>query len=617
MDKILLYMLVAILTSYVTSAQTDRWQQKVKYSIDVNLNVQTNTMKGKEVITYWNNSPDSLDKIFVHLFWNAFQPGSMMDEKSNYAGRVILGRDPKGNIIRDWDRRVADRIGKLSPEETGHQHIQTVRVNGKSISPEIHQTIMKIPLQQPILPKSSAVIEIVFETQVPLIIRRAGRDNAEGVRYSMAQWYPKIAAYDHEGWHPYQYIAREFYAPFGEFNVNITIDKNYMLAGSGTIVNPNEVGYGYGIVKGMPKSGGEDITWKFKANNIHDFVWAADPGFTMIKRKTEKGPLLYFVYKKTNEENEDKWKKLADTVEMIYPFIEKTFGPYRYPNYSFIQGGDGGMEYPMATLLRGPGIGTALHEWGHNWYQGVLASNEALHPWMDEGGATYFEERIRGWINKDSMWYSGGYDGYYALVNSKLEEPMTTHADHYNTNYAYSLAAYSKGMVFYTQLAYIIGNKNMDAFLLDYEKQWKFKHPTPDDMVEVAEKVSGMQLKWYKDYWVNTTKVIDYAIGDVVENNDTTLVELKKDGTMPMPLDILVTYKDGSQEMINIPVDLTFGQKPPENNYYPWRFAETWDWTNQTYVLKLPAKKADIASIEIDPSKRLADVNQKNNFWKT
>ncbi len=617
MNRVLLYTTVLLFAALNGHAQIDRWQQKIKYSIDVNLDVKTNIMKGKEVVTYWNNSPDSLDKIFVHLFWNAFQPGSMMDERSNYAGRVILGRDNKGNIIRDWDKRVADRISKLAPNEAGYQRIQTVRVNGQVITPEITQTIMKIPLQQHILPGRSAVIEIVFEAQVPLQIRRAGRDNAEGVRYSMAQWYPKIAAYDHEGWHPNQYIAREFYAPFGEFNVNITLDKHYMVAGSGTIINPNEVGYNYGVVKGMPRTNAEKLTWKFKANNIHDFVWGADPDYAMIRRKVERGPLLYFVYKKTNEEYDDKWKKLADTIELVYPFIEKTFGPYRYPNYSFIQGADGGMEYPMATLIKGPGVGTALHELGHNWYQGTIASNEGAYAWMDEGGATYFEQRIRGWINKDSMWYLNSYDSYYNLVKSKLEEPMSTHADHFNTNYAYSQAAYGKGMVFYAQLAYIIGNKKMDEFLLEYERQWKFKHPTPADMVRVAEHVSGLQLKWYKDYWANTTRTIDYAIGDVVAgNNDTTLVELRRDGGMPMPVDILVTYKNKARELVSIATDLMFGHKEPENNYYRWSFPPAWNWTNQTYVLKLPTNRANIVSIEIDPSKRLADVEQKNNVWE-
>ncbi len=347
--------------------------------------------------------------------------------------------------------------------------------------------------------------------------------------------------------------------------------------------------------------------------NIHDFVWAADTAYTMFKREVDNGPLLYFVYRKKDEATENRWKKMADTIQMSFPFITKTFGPYRYPSYAFIQAGDGGMEYPMATLIKGPSLGTALHELGHNWYQGTIGSNEALFAWMDEGGASYFEERVTGNFRKDSMWYVGSYKSYYDLVASRLEEPMTTHADHFNTNYAYSLAAYGKGMIFYTQLSYIIGNKNMDDFLRRFEDEWKFRHPEPYDMIRVAEEVSGMQLQWYKDYWVNTTRVIDYAIGDVTELRDSTMIEIRNEGNLPMPVDVLITYTNNSREMYSIPVDLMYGHKPAENNYYPWKFLPAWDWTNRNYTFKIPARKNLIRSIEIDPSKRLADINQSNN----
>lgn len=611
-----LFFALIVFNSYSLFAQVDKWQQKVNYSIDVKLDVNTNILKGKEVITYWNNSPDSLNKIFFHLFWNAFRPGSMMDQRSIAAGEIILGRDRNGNIIRDWDSRITDRISKLKPEEQGYQNIKLVRVNGVEVIPKIDQTIMEVPLNKKILPHTSAVLEIVFEAQVPIQIRRSGRYNAEGVKYSMSQWYPKIAAYDQRGWHAYQYIAREFYAPFGNFDVNISIDKNYMLAGTGTIINPNEVGYGYGIIKGTPETNSKDIIWRFKANNVHDFVWAADDDYTMIRRKIDRGPLLYFVYKKTNDAYDTRWQNLADTMELVLLFIEKTFGPYRYPNYSFIQAGDGGMEYPMATFIKGPSIGTAIHEWGHNWFQGIIGTNEALYPWMDEGGASYLEDRVQGFLNKDSLWYKNSYKGYYDLVASRLEEPMSTHADRFSTNYAYSLAAYSKGMVFYEQLSYIIGNANMDKFLLQYENLWKYKQPEPHDMVKVAEDVSGLQLQWYKDYWINTTKVIDYAIATVSSSNDSTHVELKNEGSIPMPLDVLVKLKDGQLKMYNIPVSFMYGHKPPENNYYPWSFENEWYWTSATYILKIPYRKEDILSIEIDPSKRMADVNQSNNLWQ-
>ena len=132
-------------------------------------------------------------------------------------------------------------------------------------------------------------------------------------------------------------------------------------------------------------------------------------------------------------------------------------------------------------------------------------------------------------------------------------------------------------------------------------------------MIRVAEEVSGMQLQWYKDYWVNTTRVIDYAIGDVTELRDSTMIEIRNEGNLPMPVDVLITYTNNSREMYSIPVDLMYGHKPAENNYYPWKFLPAWDWTNRNYTFKIPARKNLIRSIEIDPSKRLADINQSNN----
>ncbi len=598
-------------------AQPERWQQKVKYSIDAKLDVNTNLLSGKENIIYWNNSPDTLHRIFIHLYWNAFQPGSMMDIRSQELGKKILGYTKNGYEVRDWDERVRDRISHLSPTEQGFQQIEYVEVNGVNQKLIEHETILEVDLDRPLLPKSQNNLKIKFNAQVPVQIRRSGRDNAEGVRFSMSQWYPKIAEYDYEGWNANPYIAREFYGVWGDFNVNITIDKNYLVAATGTIQNPEEVGFGYGKIQGVPKTTSTTTTWHFAAHNVHDFVWAADNDYTLLKRQIKGGPLFYFVYKKKDTTTDKQWNILADSVAYLYPhFIAKTFGNYPYNNYSFIQGGDGGMEYPMATLIKSASIGTALHEFGHSWYQGVLGSNESLFPWMDEGGATYFQTRIAGWSARDSLWYKRSYDSYFKLVKSGLEEPMTTHADHYNTNYGYELAAYGKGAVFYEQLSYIIGNKNMDKFLLEYYKVWQFKHPNANDLIRIAEKVSGLELEWYKQYWIYSTKTIDYAIGKVSSKENHAIVSLQRIGKMPMPLDILVTYKDGSEEMYNIPVGMMYGHKPAENNYYPWIFAPEWRWTSPSYDLELSKPALEIKSIVIDPTQRMADVDRVNNVWQ-
>ena len=599
------------------NAQSDRWQQRIKYQINVDMDVLSNRFSGEEKITYWNNSPDTLFRLFFHAYWNAFQPNSMMDVRSRELGKIILGYDKKGNEVYDWDSRVKDRISKLKPDEIGYQKITSVKIAGIEQLLKNHETILEVKLATPIPPHSKTSLNVFFEAQVPLQVRRSGRDNAEGIRYSMSQWYPKMAEYDYQGWNANPYVAREFYGVWGDYDVAINIDSSYMLAASGTLQNPDEIGFGYQNASSNKLNNLNNTlakkTWKFSVQNVHDFVWAADPTYTMIKRQPKNGPLLYIIYKKVDS-LETKWQKLADTVELAYPFMAKTFGAYPYKNYSFIQGGDGGMEYPMATLIKNADIGTALHEWMHSWFQGMLASNESLFPWMDEGFTSYAESRITAYLhgNKNFI-YADDYRGYFDLVKSGREEPMSTHADHYGSNYAYLRAVYSKGSVFLSQLGYITGTETIDKILQTYYNEWRFKHPNANDFIKVAEKVSGMELQLYKEYWMNTTKTIDYALGDISFENGKTKLLLKRLGNMPMPIDVLVTYKDGTRELHYIPLNLMYGAKESEDKSIPFMVHEEWKWTHPTYELELSKKVSEIKELEIDPSYLMADINRVNN----
>ena len=200
---------------------TKYWQQRVDYDIKVELDEPNFKIKGSETITYWNNSPDTLRRVFYHLYFNAFQPGSMMDVRSRRQGTISNGRNA------DWDARVQDRIQNLTPEQIGYQKIKSLKMNGITQQYEVLETILEVTLSKPILPRTKVVFDMEFEAQVPLQIRRSGRDNpSTGVRYSMSQWYPKMCEYDYAGWHPNPYIAREFYGIWGDFDVNITIDKS-------------------------------------------------------------------------------------------------------------------------------------------------------------------------------------------------------------------------------------------------------------------------------------------------------------------------------------------------------------------------------------------------------
>lgn len=604
---------IAIFQLSTVLAQPDRWQQRIRYNINVAVDVTTNRFKGTEKLEYTNHSPDTLDKVYFHLYWNAFQPGSSMDVRSRELGKIQISEPRRNSDGLDWDSRVKDRISKLTPDQIGYQRVSSIRIAGVEQKLKEHETILEVMLSKPILPNSKVQMDVVFEAQVPLQIRRSGRDNAEGIRYSMSQWYPKMVEYDYQGWNANPYIAREFYGVWGDFDVNITIDRNYMVTAGGDLMNANEVGFGYQSPGTVVKpAAGNTLTWKWQAYNVHDFMWAADPSYKMITRTVKNGPLIRVVYKAVDS-LENRWQKMADTAALAYPIMAKTFGAYPYKTYTFIQGGDGGMEYPMGTLLKSASVGTAIHEWMHSWYQMMMGSNESLYPWMDEGFTDYGSNRVLATLrNSKDFWYAGSYRGYFTLAKSGYEEPASTPADHYNTNYAYGSAAYSKGALFLSQLGYIVSDSVRDRILLAYYNQWRFKHPNPNDFVRVAEKQSGMELDWFKEYWINSTKTIDYGVGDIAVKEGNTLITIRRIGKMPMPVDVLLTFKDGSKELHYLPLSLMYGEKPAEDAT-PRTVHEEWKWTHPEYAFATSRGIQEIKSIEIDPSLRLADVNRINN----
>lgn len=602
-----------LLFTYVF-AQPNRWQQHVKYAMNVDVNVNTNQFTGTEKLIYTNNSPDKLPRVFFHLYWNAFQPGSEMDVRSQELGKILINGRP------DWDGRVRDRISKLTPTEIGYDSVLSIKINGVEQKVKYHETMLEVDLANPILPKSSVTFDITFKAQVPVQIRRSGRDNVEGIRYSMSQWYPKMCEYDYEGWHPTPYIAREFYGVWGDYDVTMKIDKSYKIGASGVLQNASAIGWGYDK-PGTPLKdiSTEKRTWHFIANNVHDFVWAADPNYEHLVRKQD-GVTLNVIYKKVDS-LESKWQTVADAAVIVLPYMEKRFGKYAFPQYSFIQGGDGGMEYPMATLIKGPSLGTVFHEWMHSWYQMMLGTNESLYPWMDEGFTTWAAGEVSAYYDsvknipqsdKLPLHHANSYLGYYFLLRQHLEEPMSTHSDHYNTNLAYEINAYSRGDIFLEQLGYIVSDSVRDKILLEYYKLWRFKHPNATDFVKVAQDVSNIQLDWYKEYWIYTTKTIDYGIDSLWYEDGITKIRLRRIGQMPMPIDLEITFRDSSKELHYVPLDLMFGDKPAENDE-PRVVHHAWPWTNPTYVVEIKHPLNDIIKVEIDPTKRMADVNEKNN----
>ncbi|QRR03779.1 M1 family metallopeptidase [Dyadobacter sandarakinus] len=584
-------------------AQSDRWQQRVKYQIEVDFDATKHQYTGTEKLVYSNNSPDTLQKVFYHLYLNAFQPGSQMDVRSR--------------TISDPDPRVKDRIAKLSPSEIGFEKIRSLKHNGKPVKYEVVGTILEVTLSEKILPKTQHTFEMEFEAQVPVQIRRTGRDNKEDIDYSMAQWYPKMCEYDYEGWHANPYIAREFYGIWGDFDVKIKLDAAYVVAATGYLQDPDKIGHGYSK-KDVKHKPGEKLTWHFIAPEVHDFMWAADRDYAHDIVKVDNGLDLHFFYQ--TDTLASVWKEMEPLAVRSFKIMNEKFGRYPYKQYSIIQGGDGGMEYPMATLITGRQglsglVSVAVHESIHSWFQGLLGTNESKYAWMDEGFTTYAQNLVMAELfpsKRDPQ--AGSTNSYRALVKSGLEEPMTTHSDHYNTNRAYSIAAYSKGAVFLNQLGYIIGSSKLESGMKRYFREWEYKHPNPTDLKRIMEKESGLELDWYWEDFVGTTKTIDYSIREVTANAGKTDVVLERIGQMPMPLDVVVSYKDGSQENFYIPLEMMRGEKE-EKLYSKTTLLADWGWTYPEYSFTIDRNQADIVRIVIDPSQRMADIEPENNTY--
>jgi hypothetical protein len=573
--------------SKATRPDNERWQQAIEYYMEIDMDVKTNRLQGVQKVKYINNSPDDLNQVFYHLYFNAFQPNSMMDIRSR--------------TIQDPDRRVQDRIFNLKEDDIGYQKIKSLKQNGKPLKFEVVGTILEVQLNEPIKAGQSANFDMEFEAQVPVQIRRTGRDNAEGVRYSMSQWYPKMAEYDYQGWHADEYIGREFYGVWGNYEMKLSIDKDYVVGGTGYLQNPLEIGHNYEEAgqKVNKKIKDGKLTWHFKAPNVHDFMWAADPEYMHDKLTMKNGMVLHFIHKKG--QNEENWTKLMPLTEMSFEFANKTFGQYPYKQFSVIQGGDGGMEYPMSTLItgsRGSLLGVTVHESMHDWYHGVLGSNEALHPWMDEGFTTYATSRIIDHINKttngtvapptslDNLGNNSGQSSYLRLAKSGNEEALSTHSDHYNLNGAYGASSYQKGATWMSQMGYVMGEEARDKALLAYFEDWKFKHPNPNDLIRSFEKVSGLELDWYNEYFVYTTKQIDYGVKEVAGEGNKTKITLERVNLMPMPMDVVVTYKDGTKEVHYMALRMMRGEKPAETKdkriVHP-----DWAWVSPTYEFSL------------------------------
>jgi len=606
--RILYIIFINVFFYFQVSGQKTYWQQQISYDIDVDFNHQNHQFNLTEKITYYNNSPDNLNKVFFHLYYNAFQPGSMMDVRSR--------------TIADPDSRVLDRIQSLNKDEIGFQKINSVvDGNNKNLIFNEQGTILEVILDQPLRPGKKLKLTLSSKSQIPLQIRRTGRYNKENVAYSMTQWYPKMCEYDHEGWHSNPYIGREFHGVWGDFDVTINIDSSFILGGTGIIQNPNEIGYGYENEKFKTKKYyGNKLKWHFKAENVHDFAWAGDPFFIHEKTNLDNGTILHFLHKDDSLNNN--WKLLQPYAKKCFEYMNENYGEYPYKQYSIIQGGDGGMEYPMCTLITAEGslkglISVTVHESIHSWFQGILGTNESKYEWMDEGFCSYAQYEVLNYLYDKNVLNPllRQYKSYYRLANSEFQEPLSTHSDFYNLNYVYGVNAYSKGSVFLNQLGYIIGSEKLKSGMKKYFDQWKFKHPTPTDFKKVMEYESNLELDWYFEQFIETVNTVDYSIFSVSEIGNKTKILIQRIGRVPMPLDISLTSSKSKIIWYNIPLRIMRGSKEKDIIGEDFKVISPWPWVYNFYEFIIDLPLEEVQKIEIDASTRMADINRNNNIW--
>lgn len=605
--------LAALLLFLLLPGSLRAWQQRVHYTMDIEMDVEAHSYDGTQRLVYYNNSPDTIRHVYYHLFYRAFKPGSMMD-------------------VRDHDiNNGALRINELNADHQGSVDVSSLKQDGGDVTWTIDETVLRAELREPILPGDSTVLEMRWRTQIPLLSRRGGWMSREGIEFSMSQWYPKLAEYDRSGWHPDEYVSREFYGVFGTFDVSITIPSRYVLGGTGVVTNANEVkcGYELGPVDTLiiaPASGSGMKTWRFHAENVHDFAWVADPDYVHGITSWNGVTIHVLVIRSLARV----WQHAGAYTSAAMAYFSKRFGMYAWPQFTVAMAGDGGMEYPMLIMITGNRTqaslaGVIAHELGHQWYYGMIGNNETEEAWMDEGFTQYLtneanhkvyrtqggENPYQGLDRVVYPWVTGRWmnlDNVYELGIQGYDEPLNTFHDRFRENTTSGLV-YWKGEAVMLMLQYMFGDSLFDAAMRHYYSTWRFRHPNARDFEHAMEEASGMRLDWFFNEWIGSTKKCDYALDDLesepATDGYTTTLELSNRNEIIMPLDVTLTYDDGSTATANIPVEEW--RKPGVDFHLP-----RWKWVARSYRTSFATPRR-VVKATIDTTLLLLDIDRTNN----
>lgn len=614
------------------------WQQDVYYHIKADLNIQTNVISGNEELTYRNNSPDTLRFVFFHLYQNSFTPGSYLDDLNKANNRKI-------------------KYGQYESKGLGTEilSLTTTFINGRafeaSLQKEIDYSIMKVMLPEPLLPGNEIVFQINFKTYYDTGSQRRRMQMYESwgfKHYNGCQWYPKISVYDaRNGWDINQHLGREFYGDFGDFDVELTFPNNYVVEATGILTNEKEVlpddlksklsiknfkNKPYGEAPGtVIPADGTSKTWKYHAENVHDFAFTADPTYR-IDEVIWNGVKCVAI---AQEPHCAGWQNAASYAARIIEVYSKDFGMYAYPKIVVADARDG-MEYPMLTMDNGsdPGYRSLLcHEIGHNWFYAMVGNNETYRAFMDEGFTQfinawalerlegyYFKQRETRWLDQKittpmNQQYYTVYGPYLRAALSDEDGFINTHSDMFNSALGhgggYSMV-YRKTATMLYNLQYVLGDSLFSKAMQHYFHQWKFCHPYPEDFRNSITQVAQTDLSWFFDQWIETDKKLDYKICGI-KNSDSEngyIIKFKRKQRMQSPIDFTVISNCGLKYDYHIP-NKWFIKQTDATILPKW---EGWDKLRETYSAHVHIP-CGIKSVMIDTTDRLGDCYQIDNTW--
>ena len=597
------------------------WQQDVHYQIKAKINDIEESIAGNEVLRYFNNSPDTLYKVYFHLYQNAFTPES-------YAHQLRKS----GKISTTFGEHELNGLGTV---------INSIKVGGKSILFSVDNTILIIELKRPIPPKGSEVFVVDFKTYWDKgdkgnMRRRMKTFAHDGVtHFDGVHWYPRICVYDRKfGWTTDQHLGKEFYGDFGLFEVELTFPNQYILEATGELQNENEVlprdlresidlkhyaGSKVPLKRNPIPTNGTTKTWKYKAVNVHDFAFTADPSYR-IGEASWKGIKCIAL---AQEQNAHRWQPTAKFASEVIRTYSEEIGMYGYPKIVVADARDG-MEYPMITLNSGnwPRHQYVIaHEVGHNWFFGMIGNNETYRASLDEGFTQYLTALSLKKISKQDEYgnridKSVVFNSYLYHAAEDNNAILATHSDHFNSAERHGGGygqVYFKTATMLYNLEYVLGDELFKKCIQEYFEKWKFAHPYWEDFKTSIIRSSGSDLNWFFDQWINTNKKIDYKVKSVKSSKDgEQIITLRRKGESQMPVDLEVTFDDGSTENHYIP-NTYFEKSTMSIKQAKWT---GWDQLNKNYSFPISNTKK-IENVTIDPTQRLADIYQLDNSLKT